>query len=84
MTFSSIRHSVYSRLICSCLIVTFMITMLITPKASYAEGVVGLPEPGTMVNLSPAYVPLTITGLRIHPENPLLMDFIIILYPWIQ
>jgi hypothetical protein len=36
-----------------------------------------LPVPGTMVDLSSAYVPLMITGLSVHPENPLLMDFIV-------
>jgi len=76
MTFKFIRHFYYSRLISVCLIITFIATMVITPKASYA-GVIGLPAPGTMVNLSPAYVPLMITGLTIHPENPLLMDFIV-------
>lgn len=37
----------------------------------------GLPRPGTMVNLTPAYVPVIIKGLRIHPRNPILFDFII-------
>src|ERR1039458_83647 len=78
MSFSSIRQTWYSRLISICLVVTFVTTMVITPRASYAQnGVMGLPQPGTMVNLSPAYVPLMVTGLSIHPENPLLMDFIV-------
>ena len=84
MTFSSIRRSWYSRLISLCLMVTFMTTMVITPRAQAAAydaagqaGVMGLPQPGTMVNLSSAYVPLMITGLSVHPENPLLMDFIV-------
>ena len=77
MTFSSIRTSWYSHLISLCLMVTFVTTMVITPRAYAQGGVMGLPEPGTMVNLSPAYVPLMVTGLTIHPENPLLMDFIV-------
>jgi len=36
-----------------------------------------LPVPGAMVNLSPAYVPVLIKGLKVHPENPLLFDFIL-------
>lgn len=75
MTFASIRRSWYSRTISICLTVTFMATMVITPKAS--ANVMGLPQPGTMVNLSSAYVPLMVTGLTVHPENPLLMDFIV-------
>jgi len=78
MTVSSLRQTWYSRLISLCLIITFVITMVITPRTSYAQGgVLGLPQPGTMVNLSSAYVPLMLTGLRLHPENPLLMDFIV-------
>ncbi len=67
MIFSSVRRSWYSQLISFCLIVTFVTTMVITPRASYAQGgVPGLPEPGTMVDLSPAYVPLMLTGLTVH------------------
>ena len=36
-----------------------------------------LPAPGTMVNLSPAFVPVLIKGLKVHPENPLFFDFIL-------
>jgi len=38
---------------------------------------IALPVPGTMVNLSPAFDPVLIKGLKIHPENPFLFDFII-------
>jgi len=40
-------------------------------------GAISLPVPGTMVNLSPAYEPVLIKGLKVHPENPFLFDFII-------
>jgi hypothetical protein len=33
--------------------------------------------PGEMVHLSTAYVPVLIKGLRVHPDNPLLFDFIL-------
>ena len=55
MTILSIRQTGHSRLISLCLIVTFVTTMVITPRAQ--AGVLGLPQPGTMVELSPAYVP---------------------------
>jgi len=66
-----------SRLINFFLIIAFVTSMVITPRVSYAQTVPGLPEPGTMMNLSSSYVPLMLTGLTIHPENPLLMDFIV-------
>ncbi len=40
-------------------------------------GIQSLPEPGTMVNLSPAFKPLMIKGLKVHPENPLRFDFLV-------
>jgi hypothetical protein len=40
-------------------------------------GELNLPDPGAMVNLSPAYVPVLIKGLRAHPDNPLLFDFML-------
>ena len=36
-----------------------------------------LPQPGSRVNLSPAFEPVLIKGLKIHPENPFLFDFIV-------
>ncbi|MFH0754412.1 MAG: diguanylate cyclase [Candidatus Omnitrophota bacterium] len=43
---------------------------------SYAQ-TLALPAPGTMVSRTPAYVPLMLKGLKVHPENPLLFDFIV-------
>lgn len=57
-------------------IIAFIITTL-TPFNNASAAVAGLPIPGTMVNLSSAYTPLLIKGLRVHPDNPLLFDFII-------
>ena len=37
----------------------------------------GLPQPGSMVNLSPAYEPVMIKGMTLHKDNPFLFDFII-------
>jgi|GEM_PF-3720603 len=36
-----------------------------------------LPAPGSMMSLTPAYAPVLIKGLKIHPENPLLFDFVL-------
>jgi len=60
------------------LVAVTLASSLVTPipKAS-ADNLLGLPEPGTMVNLSPAYAPVLIKGLKLHPEDPFLFDFII-------
>ena len=51
---------------------------LITPiPHAQAQSLLGLPEPGTMVVLSPAYAPALIKGLTVHQDNPFLFDFIV-------
>ena len=63
------------RLLCFWIIASFLFTLVIpVPKASAA---LGLPAPGTMVNLSPAFQPVLIKGLKVHPENPFQFDFIV-------
>jgi len=54
----------------------FLTSVCPIPRAS-ADSVLGLPQPGDMVNLSPAFEPVLIKGLRINPENPLKLDFIV-------
>jgi len=36
-----------------------------------------LPTPGSRIDLSSAYVPLMLSGLTIHPEDPLRLDFMV-------
>jgi len=36
-----------------------------------------LPKPGVMVNLSPTYTPVHLTGMSIHPDDALKFDFLI-------
>jgi malate synthase len=54
----------------------FLTTLGPIPKA-HADTVLGLPTPGTMINLSPAYEPVMIKGLTVHKDNPFLFDFIV-------
>jgi hypothetical protein len=45
------------------------------PPSALAQ-VSALPEPGAMVSMSPEFMPVMMKGLKVHPENPLLFDFI--------
>jgi malate synthase len=54
----------------------FLTTLGPLPKA-HADTALGLPTPGTMINLSPSYEPVIIKGLNIHKDNPFLFDFIV-------
>ena len=57
------------------LLCTFLTTSL-GPMPS-ARASLPLPAPGTMVNLSPAFEPVLIKGLKVHPDNPFAFDFIV-------
>jgi 6-phosphogluconolactonase/glucosamine-6-phosphate isomerase/deaminase len=59
------------------LIIVSFIGGPIRPAGAQDFFISSLPLPGTMVNLSPAFVPVLIKGLKVHPENPLLFDFIL-------
>jgi hypothetical protein len=41
-----------------------------------AQGVASLPQPGALLNSSPAFEPVMMKGLKVHADNPLLFDFI--------
>lgn len=65
-------------------LVSFLGTSLTLPPAYAQSAPIGsagllfrLPKPGSRVNLSPAFKPVLIKGLKIHPENPFLFDFIV-------
>jgi hypothetical protein len=62
------------RLIAYLVFIPFLTSLI--PPSSHAEQLV-LPPPGAMVNLSSPYIPVLLEGLKIHPENPFLFDFII-------
>ena len=52
------------------------------PLPAYANRVTpgewcGLPLPGTRVALSPAYNPPVLKGLKVHPDNPFRLDFVL-------
>jgi len=49
---------------------------LILPAPGFAQ-MLQLSDPGTMVPLSTAYQPAIITGIQVHPDNPLEFDFIV-------
>ncbi|MBF0570690.1 MAG: hypothetical protein HQL12_02340 [Candidatus Omnitrophica bacterium] len=58
-------------------IICFFLTSLTPLSKAQADSVLGLPTPWTMVNLSPAYMPVMIKGVKVHTDNPLLFDFIL-------
>lgn len=66
---------IFTKIISLFVAMAFLSTTIIPP--SYAQSVLNLPVPGTMVPLSPAFAPVILKGIKIYPENPLRFDFII-------
>lgn len=56
-----------------------ILALVTSPEFSYAQSafVSTLPEPGKMVSVSPAFTPILVKGLVIHPDKPLNFDFIV-------
>ncbi len=65
------------RFIASIIIIAFLTTGVFPPSRSYAQSVVSLPEPGTMVSLSQSFEPVLIKGLTVHKDNPFMFDFVV-------
>ncbi|MBF0490322.1 MAG: hypothetical protein HQL15_06830, partial [Candidatus Omnitrophica bacterium] len=55
----------------------FFMTTILPVNQVYAQPALILPEPGTMLNVTPSFAPAEVKGITIHPENPLQFDFLI-------
>ena len=58
------------------LLFTFFFSTIGPAPLAQAQDLV-LPQPGTMVNLSPVYAPPVLKGIKIHPNNPFKFEFIL-------
>ena len=65
----------YRKAISAFLVVAFSFSMIVSP--SDAQLLPNLPVPGQMVFLTPGFQPPVLRGMTVHPENPLLFDFIV-------
>ena len=57
--------------------IVFFFALLLNPTYAQSIDLLNLPLPGTMVKRSPAFVPIMLRGLTIHPQDPFAFDFII-------
>jgi|GEM_PF-3906286 len=67
------RRRILSAFICF----NFAFTAFLTPGHAQVAVELDLPKPGTMVSTSPAFAPVLLKGLTVHPQNPLQFDFIV-------
>ena len=64
------------KIFCGFTAVTFFAGVILPPTPVFAQTVLNLPVPGTMVPPSFGFAPALMTGITIHPDNPLRFDFI--------
>ncbi len=76
MTRKNLPYRMLRRLISGFVIMTFFFNLSLPPNI-FAQGISGLPAPGTMISTSPAYSPVILIGINLHPENPLQFDFLV-------
>ncbi|MFH0754125.1 MAG: hypothetical protein V2A70_06130, partial [Candidatus Omnitrophota bacterium] len=55
----------------------FVFSGVAMPVRAHAQSVIELPAPGMMVPVSDAYVPVMLRAVKIHPDQPLVFDFIV-------
>jgi len=56
--------------------ITFCITMIF-PSHAFAQNAINMPPVGQMLSPSSAFLPTTIKGITVFPDNPLKFDFIV-------
>ena len=71
------RTSVLYRLLSTFICLAFVSTTLMPPARAQVPSVLNLPVPGTLITMTEGFTPALIKGITIHPENPLLFDFIV-------
>ncbi len=79
------KYNMVFRLMALFMVVTFSMSLIVPPSEVLAQSPLrpvahaglNLPPAGEMVHLSPAYVPPTLKGIIVHPENPFQFDFIL-------
>ncbi|MBI5415258.1 MAG: hypothetical protein HZA29_00420, partial [Candidatus Omnitrophica bacterium] len=74
-THASLSHKVF----CGFITLTFLTSVILPPGIASAQAgttILNLPVPGAMVPPSAGFMPALMTGVTIHPDNPLRFDFI--------
>ncbi|MBF0384809.1 MAG: DUF89 family protein [Candidatus Omnitrophica bacterium] len=71
------RSSFLSKTISMFVLTAFLFNSIIVPGSSYAQQILSLPLPGTMIPLSPGFTPTLVKGIKLYPDNPLRFDFIV-------
>jgi hypothetical protein len=70
----NIQLLMFRKVFCMFMACVFAVTSVGT---SYAQTVRNLPAVGASVNLTQPFNPILIKGISVHPENAMMLDFIV-------
>ena len=74
----AINKLIGRRIVASFILFAFLLTSGIGPVGyAYGQELFQLPQPGTRVNLSPAFAPPLLKGVKVYTDNPFHLDFIL-------
>ncbi len=77
ITIGQKKYNSFWRAINLIVLIAFVGSLLIPPTPGFTQTIFSLPSPGSMVNLTTAFMPPTLRGITIHPDNPLSFDFLL-------
>ncbi|MBF0483191.1 MAG: phosphotransferase [Candidatus Omnitrophica bacterium] len=75
MILNIIPKFILRRIIAAIVLTAFVATSVISPAV--AQTALSLPAAGSQISLSPAFTPTLLTGVKIFPENPFKLEFIL-------
>lgn len=67
----------FRKIFASFLLITFTLLSVVPPGRAQGLPTLQLPPVGSMVNVSPAHVPVLLKGMTLHLEDPFRFDFIV-------
>ncbi len=68
------KENLYYRVFSACLTIVLAVNVALPIQA---QSILNLPVPGTMIAPSGAFTPPLITGITVHPNDPLKLDFFV-------
>ena len=70
-------HSWFKKIMCCVTLLTFLVSGITPVYAQGIAGVLDLPKPGAMVQVSAAFVPPVLKGIHVDVKHPFKFDFIL-------
>ncbi len=72
------QYSIWRRTVVVIVLLAFLSTSSIVPvRYALAQELFQLPQPGVRVGLSSPFMPPLLRGVKVHPDNPFRLDFIL-------